>query len=234
MGRRLTSSLTAIAAALLLAACGGGSGTSTTSLGANTNAGTATAAGSAGNRVATGSASTPSKASGGNAHPPSSTGRSSVWAGNVMVRAVNGGFLTIIPSGYRDGPTSGQAAQGEVEYVAIGRKVKGFGTSMTIFRAAAGSSDLAAITSRAVSQLSKRPAFLPKLQRISSQQALRIDGEPAIAIAYELSGRRRTFRRQIFVVRSGWAYEISDQADPSRYAESLRALDEVIRHWRWQ
>ena len=228
MGRSLTSSMTITAAILLLTACGGGSGASTT------NAGITNDAGSVGNTIATVGTSTPSKVSGGNAHPLPSTGRRRISAGNEVVSAVHGDFRTIIPKGYKNGPTTSTAETGEVEYTAVGPKVDGFGASVTIFRAAAGNSDLAAVTSRALSQLSKRPAFLPKLHRLSSQQALRVDGEPAIAVDYVLAGRKTSERRQIFVVHGGWAYEISDEAAPSRYAASLRALGELLRGWRWQ
>jgi hypothetical protein len=225
-GRSLTSSMAIVAVALLLAACGGGS---------KGTAGTASIPTTASTASTSSSAQTPTPTRRAQALAPTRHHHSPCVAasvGNQVVSAAHGGFRTVIPSCYKDHLAARAASTTEeVEYMAIGSEAG----ILTVYRAAAGNSDVAAVASRVVSHLSKRPAFAPKLRQMSSQQALSIDGAPAIAIAYELAERTTTQRRrQIFVVHGGWAYEISDLASPSRYAASLRALDEVIHSWRWR
>jgi hypothetical protein len=226
MARHLTSSAAILAAALLIAACGGGSGGGSAST--SSSAGSSTSANSAST-----AASKPDVSGGTNTAGSTGTAARPVSAPQV-VSALHGGFRTVIPADYTNGFTAGIHIESGVEYMAIGHVVDGSSTSMTVYRAPAGASDLTAIVSRAMHRLVARPAFLPKLQRLSSLQTARVDGASAMAVDYRLAGRKATYRRQIFVVRGDWAYEISDQAAPARYAASLHALGDVLHSWHWQ
>jgi hypothetical protein len=210
MGRNLLSSMAVAAAAALLAACGGQSsaGPSTTSAASTTGATTTT----------TTSASRPStKASGGQ-----------------TVSAVHGGFNAVIPKRYRNGLTVAATGVAGAEYVAVGPPDGKYGTSVSVFRIAAGGRDVATVANTALRNLAHQPSFLPRPRHISTLQSLSIDGEPALAVDYQLAGRKTSYRRQLFVVHGSWAYEISDAAASPRYTASLDALDEVIHSWRWQ
>lgn len=208
-GRNLASSIAVAATALLLAACGGsGSGAA----GKSAASSTVTASDSTG----TGTASSPAHAGSGEA-----------------VSAGHGGFSTILPRGFTNGLTNEETAKG-VEYRAVGPRVHDFATNVIVYRAASGGSDVAALAKRALRNLSTRPSYLPRARGISSLHALSIDGEPALAVVYHLSGRKTTDRREVFVVHGEWAYEISDNASVAGYVASLGVLDEVLRNWRWQ
>lgn len=216
MGRNLLSSMAVAAAAALLAACGGqsGGGSGTTSDASATRATT-----TATTAATTTSASRPStEASGGG-----------------TVSAVHGGFAAVIPRGYRNGLVAAPSiAPSGAEYMVIGPREGNLGTSLSVFRAAAGGRDVAAVAGSALHNLAHESAFLPKPRNVSPLQSLSIAGEPALALDYQLAGHRASYRRQIFVIHGGWAYEISDIAASLRYEASLRALDEVIRSWRWR
>lgn len=210
-GRNLASSIAVAATALLLAACGGsGSGTA----GKSTASSTVTASDSA--STGTGTASSPAHAGRGEA-----------------VSAAHGGFSTIVPRGFTDGLTNEETAKG-VEYRAVGPRVHGFATNVIVYRAASNDVNVAALAKRALAKLSTRPSYLPRARGISSLHALSVDGEPALAVVYHLSGRKTTDRREVFVVHGEWAYEISDNASVAGYVASLGVLDEVLRNWRWQ
>lgn len=208
-GRNLASSIAVATAALLLAACGGsGSGAAGKSAASSTVA--------ASDSASTGTASSPAHAGSGEA-----------------VSAAHGGFSTILPRGFTNGLTNEETAKG-VEYRAVGPRVHDFATNVIVYRAASGGSDVAALAKRALRNLSTRPSYLPRARGISSLHALSIDGEPALAVVYHLSGRTTTYRRQVFVVHGEWAYEISDNASAAGYVTSLGVLDKVLRNWRWQ
>ncbi len=213
MGRSLVSSMTTVAAVLLLAACGGSGSTAGTS--------TTGATGRASN-----SASATSSSSSTASPAPHSDG-------GQAVSAAHDGFSTIIPSGYTNGLTAESVAK-SIEYEAVGHRVNGSATRLTVYRGAADGESVAVIANRALRELRNRPTYLPRALGISSLHALSVDGAPALAVVYQLVRHKRNYRRQLFVVHDGWAYEINDAASPARYAESLRALDEVIRGWRWQ
>jgi hypothetical protein len=206
MGRGLASAMASAAAVLALSACGGGSSGATSSA---TNPTTSTSAdtGTIG-RIAS--------------------------SGTGEVAALHGGFRTVIPHGYSNGLSAAGGGTSDVEYMAIGPRVGGKGAVLTVFRASAVNGDVAALARRAMRQLARRPAFLPKPRRLSPLQKLTIDGEPAVAVDYQLVKRSTNDRRQLFVIHGGWAYEISDAAAPDRFGASLHALDEVISGWRWQ
>lgn len=206
MGRGLAGAIASAAAVLMLSACGGGS-TGATSGATNLTSSTSADAGTSGRAASSG-------------------------AGEVV--ALHGGFRTVIPHGYRNDLSVGSAGTSDVEYMAIDPRAGGKGTGLTVFRASAGNGDVAALARRAMRQLAQRPAFLPKPRRRSPLQGLTIDGEPALAVDYQLVARRTSDRRQLFVIHGGWAYEISDAAAPSQYGASLHALDELISDWRWQ
>jgi hypothetical protein len=212
--RNLSSSMVVAAAVLLLGACGGSAGGSAST---TSKAGATSAARPGVSTTTSGAGSLPSR-----------TG------GEEAVSALHGGFHTIIPRGYRNGLAARGGGASGAEYQAIGPKADGLGDILTVFRIAAGSAHLAAIADRALRNLSRQPAFLPQASRISSLQSLSVDGEPALALDYRVTGLKMQYRRQVFVVHGAWAYEISDAAAPSRHSASLRALDDLIRAWRWQ
>jgi hypothetical protein len=199
----------ATAAAVLLSACGGGSTGATSATSATTSHTTSTSAdvGTNGRAASSG-------------------------AGEVV--ALHAEFRTVIPHGYSNGLSVGGAETSGIEYRAIGPRVGGKSVNLIVFRANAGNGDLAALARRAMRQLAQRPAFLPKPRRLSPLQKLSIDGEPALALDYQLVAQRTSDRRQLFVIHGGWAYEISDAAAPGQYGASLHALDELISNWRWQ
>lgn len=192
--------------AALLAGCGGGAGKGASTVG---KAGTAASTGTSTN---SGAASAD---------------------GRQQASATHGGFRTIFPAGYSNDLSAAGAETG-VEYMAIGPRIGGFASTLTVFRGPSNGSDIDGLARTALHHLSQRPSFLPKVRGLSSLQKLRVDGAPALAIDYQLAGRKPTSRRQVFVIHGGWAYEISDITEPSQHAASLRALDEVIRSWRWQ
>ncbi len=210
MSRSSTTSVAVVSVALLLAACGGGSGGgASTGTEASTRASTAT-----------------------NARIDSSPATS--VDGVQVVSATHGGFQTIVPGGYRNDLAASADEANGIEYAAVGPRVHGFSTNLRVFRAPAGVGDVGAVARSALRRLSQRPAFLSKARRVSSLQALKVGGEPALAVDYQLAGRRLTYHRQVFVIHDGWAYQISDTTVPAQYAQSLRALDSVIRSWRWR
>lgn len=163
----------------------------------------------------------------------SADGSSTEADGGQLVSATHGGFRTIIPSGYRNGLTTGAGDAAEDEYLAIGPRTNGFATSLTVLREATSARDLSDLASGAMQHLSQRPAFLPKVRHISSLRPLVINGEPAFAVDYQVMGRKLTYRRDVFVIDGAWAYQISDLTVPAQYAASVRLLNDVIRSWRW-
>ncbi|HYM56272.1 MAG TPA: hypothetical protein VES97_12990 [Solirubrobacteraceae bacterium] len=148
--------------------------------------------------------------------------------------AKNGDFRTVIPKGYSNGIATAVGKTTSVEYVAIGPRVGGFASHVTVFREPASGGDIHAVASRALRQLGQRPSFLPKVRGLSSLRALKVDEAPALAVNYLTTGRKSTRHDQIFVIHGQWVYEISDVALPARYAASLVALDDVISSWHWQ
>jgi hypothetical protein len=218
MRTHLASSMMIAAAVLLLAACGGQSGSATGTSSKTSTAGTANAAST------TGTTSTATV----------TTSGGSPAAADQTVSALNGGFRTVIPKGYRNALHASATNAKGTEYLAIGPKVGGSGSSLTVFRAAASGSDVAALAGRALHNLRSRASFLPKARGISSLQSLSVDGEPALAVSYRTIGLKTRRFHQLFVVHGTGAYEISDSSGTAGYAASLRALDDVIRSWRWE
>jgi hypothetical protein len=213
--RNLSSLMAIVAAVLLLCACGSssGGGASTT----NKSSVTGAAARAGGSTTTTGTAT---------AH--------STTSGEQAVSALHGGFHTVIPKGYMNEIAAGGGGANGAEYRALGPKVGGSVSNLTVFRVAADGSNVAALVRRALRNLVNRPSFFPKARGISSPQTLSIDGEPALGASYRTVARKTRRYHVLFVIHRTWAYEISDAAASAGYAASLRALDAVIRSWRWQ
>jgi hypothetical protein len=151
-------------------------------------------------------------------------------SGARVIVARHGGFRTVLPSGFRRKGSRG----GDVELRVTLHSDGGRPTNLTVYRAAAHTSDLHAITTGALRRLAQRPASLPKAQGLSPLQSLQVDGHPALSVDYKVVGPIPSEWRQVFVLDHGFVYEISDSAAPTRFAASLIALEELIQNWRWQ
>lgn len=132
------------------------------------------------------------------------------------VTARHGGFRTVLPTGF----TVKASQEAAVELWAL--------------RRTPARHDLQATVDLALTRLAHTPTFLPRPRDVSSPQPTQVDGQPALYIDDRVGGPKPSERRQLFVEDGGFAYEISDSASPVEFPASLAALDELLRHWRWQ
>jgi hypothetical protein len=154
-------------------------------------------------------------------------GTTTVQVGPSPIVAKEGEFQTVIPRGYANHPSVAQ-------YWAEGPEGDGLRVSVIVVRQ--GVSKKVDISSYAHGLLR---AFRPISRGISHLQPLRVDGEPAFALDYLVTGTGTqkgtvTHVRQVLVKHGSWVFFIRDIALPTQYAASLGALDEVLRSWRWQ
>jgi hypothetical protein len=150
----------------------------------------------------------------------------SVGGGSGEVIAKEGEFRTVIPRAYTDYPSAAQ-------YWARGPEEEGFVTSLIVVREPARQADINTVARRA------RSIFSHFVRRLSRLEALSVDGQPAFALDYLVTGGgtakgKVTHVRQVLVRHGKWIYFIRDIALPTQYATSLEALDEVIRKWHWR
>ena len=150
-----------------------------------------------------------------------------VQIGPSPIVAKDGEFQTVIPRGYENHPSVAQ-------YWAEGPEGDGLRASVIVVRQ--GVSKKVDISTYAHGLLR---AFRPISRGISHLQPLSVDGEPAFALDYLVTGTgtqkgKLTHVRQVLVKRGPWVFFIRDIALPTQYAATLGALDEVLRSWRWQ
>jgi hypothetical protein len=159
----------------------------------------------------------------------SSTKSAQTVSGSGTSRAVSakeGEFRTIIPAAYTK-------AESSVQYWARGPEEDGFVTSVLVARERARKDDINSFARRTV-RLMRRAA-----RRVSRLEALSVDGVPAFAVDYIVTGGgtaqgKVLHVRQVMVKHGAWIFLIRDFALLKQYPASLEAQDEVIRNWHWQ
>ena len=184
-----------IAAVILLAGCGGGSGTKST--------GTPSVGGSP-------------------------TGTSSVGGSRQVVSAKEGAFRTVVPVGLYL-----QTGSEFSYYATTGPQEHGAPTAVLVLHEPVPPGGINAFVRSTLRALKRQSR---SARRLSGPFALRVGGEPALAVDYlqPEEGGKESRWRQVFVMHGESFYVIREYSSPAQHAVGLAALEEVLSHWQWQ
>lgn len=166
---------------------------------------------------------------GGSSHSSSS---SHAVPGSVTGR--DGGFTTVIPSGFVNGLAALTGGPITLQYVAVGPKVGGFRTNVNVVREPAhGLSDPDVVVRR---ELVGLKTAAPQAHAFSAIRKLTLDRAPARGVDYlnRPANGPQLHQYQVFAVHGDLIYTVTYTALQARYAASLPAMQQVLAGWRWK
>jgi hypothetical protein len=153
-------------------------------------------------------------------------------AASSNLTAASGAFTIAIPRGFRNETAKAQSPV-KLELLVAGSTTSGFTVNIDAVRQHVGTASLEKVTQSLIGNLKRAYGA----GRFSTIQHLTVDGAPAQAVSYfaTFGTPHLVHGRQVYVVRDGWAYVVTDSAlSGAQYRGSLSALAAFLASWRWR
>ncbi len=146
----------------------------------------------------------------------------------------DGGFTTIIPTGFVNGLAALSGGPITLQYAALAPKTDGFRANINVVREPSrGLNDAGTVAEH---ELVGLKAVAPQAHGFSAIRKLTLDGSPARGVDYvnRPVGGPPLRQYQVFALHGDKIYTVTYTALSSRYGTSLAAMQQVLAAWRWK
>lgn len=167
-------------------------------------------------------------------HSSSTASTSSTPAASHRVSGRDGGFSTVIPTGFTDSTSTATAnnPSSNIQLAVTSPPANGFATNLNVIRSPSPDTDVSTLTDEELAQVRKG---VPSAHGFSKVSSTTVAGQQARVLDYLAAPVNKVLLhiRQVIVIDNSYAYTITYSALPSAYSSELGALNQMVGSWQW-
>ncbi len=163
--------------------------------------------------------------------PSASTSTAITGGGRVTGR--DGGFTTVLPTGFTDVTSRANTSTVNIQLAATAPRANGFSTNINVIRSQVQpGTQVSSLTDREITVLKRQ---LPSARSFSAIRSTTVAGQPGRELDYLAAPLKHVLLHinQVFVINNNFAYTITFTALPAAYSSKRGALSQLLSAWHW-